>query len=180
MGSFGAGFSPPSGLDYVLFLHRNVREAGLQVRLPRLDLAPAVASISFARHPERMETVALTHVAMAVLPGTLSDDYCKAIQAFYGEVFGWRELADLRQPGRLTIAIGARSYINIREHESATALTYEHFGVLVRSATTVTDLREMIVKRGVDAGAVEEPVPGHPTFRFQHLLPMAIEVQYLP
>ncbi len=139
-----------------------------------------MASISFARHPGHVDTLALTHVAMAVPPGTLSEAYRNAVQAFYGEIFGWRELADLRQGGRLTIAIGTRSYINIREHEAARTLTYEHFGVLVRSAAAVTELREKVAAQGVDAGAVEEPVPGHPTFRFQHLLPMAIEVQYLP
>lgn len=127
-----------------------------------------------------METVALTHVAMAVTPGTITDTYRDGILAFYGEVFGWSELTALRRPDRLTLAIGNRSYINVREHPAATPLAYEHFGVLVRSAAVVSELWQELVTRGVDPGPIEEPVDGHPTFRFHHLLPMAIEIQHLP
>ena len=127
-----------------------------------------------------VETTALTHVAMAVPPNTLTSAYCDAVRDFYGDVFGWRELTELRRPDRLTIAIASRSYINLREHESASPLTYEHFGVLVRSAAAVGSIHDRVVGKGVAAGPVEEPVAGHPTFRFQHLLPMAIEVQYVP
>src|SRR5687768_3144491 len=101
-----------------------------------------------------METTALTHVAMAVAPGTLTPAYCDAVREFYGDVFGWRELEELRRPDRLTIAIANRSYVNLREHESASTLTYEHFGVLVRSAEAVVAIRDRILAKGVGAGAV--------------------------
>ena len=127
-----------------------------------------------------MRTRALTHVAMAVRPGALTPPHRRAILDFYGDVFGWRELPGLSTPTRLTIAIGPGCYLNVREHDAATDLTYEHFGVLVDSADDVHELREEIVRRGVEADPVDEPVAGHPTFRFHHLLPMAIEVQYFP
>lgn len=57
---------------------------------------------------------------------------------------------------------------------------YEHFGVLVRSAEEVHQLRAEAEALGAIPGAVEEPVDGHPTFRLRHLLPMAIEVQFFP
>jgi hypothetical protein len=128
-----------------------------------------------------MRTRALTHVAMSVAVGTLAPRFRADLLDFYSRLFGWRELGDLSTSDRLTIAVGGGAYINIREHERPMVPNaYEHFGVLVDSAEEVHHLRAKVEALGATAGAVEEPVAGHPTFRFRHLLPMAIEVQFFP
>ena len=118
---------------------------------------------------------------MSVPVGTLTSDHRSRLLGFYADVFGWRELERLSTPNRLTISIGPSTYINVREHERAmTAGAYEHFGVLVDSGEEVHELHATIQRLGGDPQPVEEPVQGHPTFRFRHLLPMAIEVQFIP
>ena len=79
----------------------------------------------------------LSHVAMSVPPGTLTDEWRKQVLDFYGELFGWTEMDSLRLPDRLTIAVGA-SYINVRERADAPAYNgYEHFGVVFRSSDEI-------------------------------------------
>lgn len=119
---------------------------------------------------------------MSVPRGTLTPEFRAELLAFYAELFGWRELKSLSNSERLTIAIGPAAYINVRERGAAMATSgaYEHFGVLVTSAEEVTALRAKAKRLGAAAGPVEEPVDGHPTFRLEHLLPMAIEVQFIP
>ena len=128
-----------------------------------------------------MRTEALSHVAMSVPPGTLTDEYRAAVLAFYGELFGWREIESLRRPDRLTIAVGSFAYINVRERsESMRSTGYEHFGILVRSADELDRVRTTLSTRYPEID-VEDQSPtegGHPTFRFRHLLPLAVEVQY--
>ena len=128
-----------------------------------------------------MRTRALTHVAMSLPLGTLTAEYRARLVTFYSSAFGWQEMQDLSRPDRLTIAIGRGAYINIREHDRPMLEgAYEHFGVLVRSADEVHKLNAEVKALGGSPGPVEEPVDGHPMFRFQHLLPMAIEVQFVP
>lgn len=119
---------------------------------------------------------------MSVPRGTLTPEFRSALLDFYAELFGWRELKSSSNSDRLTIAIGPNAYINVRETDApmATRGAYEHFGVLVASIEDVHALRATAERLGAVAGAVEEPVDGHPTFRFEHLLPMAIEVQFIP
>ena len=78
----------------------------------------------------------------------------------------------------MTIAIGPGCYINIREHEDHQDLSYEHFGVLVDSADEVRRLWDEVHRAGVSLEPLESPPKGQPSFRFRHLLPMAIEVQH--
>jgi hypothetical protein len=128
-----------------------------------------------------MRTRALTHVAMSVPIGTLTAEFRSELVGFYSDAFGWRELRRLSTPERLTISVGPGTYINVREHELAMpADAYEHFGVLVESADEVHELHGVLERLGAHPEPVEEPVEGHPTFRFRHLLPMAIEVQFIP
>lgn len=128
-----------------------------------------------------MRTRALTHVAMSVPIGTLTSAFRSKLLDFYSGAFGWRELERFSTPDRLTISIGPGTYINVREHERAmTADAYEHFGVLVESVEEVHELHAVVQQLGAVPQPVEEPVQGHPTFRFRHLLPMAIEVQFIP
>lgn len=128
-----------------------------------------------------MRTRALTHVAMSVPLGTLTNAFRTDLLTFYAALFGWQELNSLSTADRVTIAIGRGTYINIREHEKPMAPdAYEHFGVLVRSVEEVHHLHVEAANLGATVDAIQEPVEGQPMFRFQHLLPMAIEVQFIP
>ncbi|HUP84158.1 MAG TPA: VOC family protein [Acidimicrobiales bacterium] len=127
-----------------------------------------------------MKTRGLTHVAMAVRPGTLTPTFRSEVLSFYGGVFGWRELEELSSAERLTIAVAPQAYLNMRETDAATDVTYEHFGVLVESDEAVREIWEDVRARGASPDPVDRPVDGHPSFRFRHLLPMAIEVQFFP
>ena len=40
----------------------------------------------------------LTHVAMSVPEGTLTDAYRERLLEFYGRILGWREMEALRRP----------------------------------------------------------------------------------
>jgi hypothetical protein len=119
---------------------------------------------------------------MSVPPGTLTDEYRDAVLEFYGTILGWREIDALRLPDRMTISVGSSFYVNVRERDDpATFRGYDHFGVLVRSAEELHELW-----RELDANYPEvrlDPVSdigGALTFRMQHLLPLAVEVQYFP
>lgn len=123
----------------------------------------------------------LTHVAMSVPEGTLTDAYRAQLLEFYGRILDWREMESLRRPDRLTVAVGSASYINIRERpDSMVSHGYEHFGVLVRSRE---DLRELWADLASEVGDFQlEPLStndnGEGSFRFQYLLPMAVEAQF--
>jgi hypothetical protein len=122
----------------------------------------------------------LTHVAMSVPEGTLTDGYRARLLTFYGRVLDWREMESLRRPDRLTIAVGRSSYINVREvPESMVSHGYEHFGVLVRTAE---GLRELWANLAGEEDVQLEPLStnddGEGSFRFRYLLPMAVEAQF--
>lgn len=124
---------------------------------------------------------ALTHVAMSVPEGTLTDDYRGQVLEFYGRLLGWRELESLRRPDRLTITVGPTTYINLREQaRSIEPDGYEHFGVLVDSPEALQQVWDDLADEPVDVGLepLEPNDKGEGTFRFRHLLPMAVEVQY--
>ena len=127
-------------------------------------------------------TQVLSHVAMSVPPGTLTDEYCGRVLDFYGRIFGWREMDRFRLPDRLTIAVGA-SYINVRERADAPEYHgYEHFGV---SFPTAQDLKDAWERANGDVGDVTlEPIAesadGFITFRLRYLLPLTVEAQYFP
>jgi hypothetical protein len=125
---------------------------------------------------------AISHIAVSVPPGTLTDEYRKLVLDFYGELLGWREIDALRLEDRFTLSVGPSSYVNVRERaDAATYSGYEHFGVLVDSAAELdqvcAELRRAPEIGVEDTGTTEGGVR---TLRFQHLLPVAIEVQYFP
>jgi len=125
----------------------------------------------------------LSHIAMSVPAGTLTDAYRTELLDFYGRHFGWREIESLRLPDRLTMAVGGRTYINIRERpESMTCLGYEHFGLLVESPEDAD--RIWAILSGDDRELHLEPLSsgdeGYRSFRFRYLMPLAVEVQFLP
>ena len=128
-------------------------------------------------------TQVLSHVAMSVPPGTLTDEFRTRVLDFYGRVFGWHELESLRRPDRLTIAVGA-SYINVRERADAPAYNgYEHFGVSFPDL----DGLQAAWRRAYDDGAagmtlepIDASTDGFATFRLRYLLPLTVEAQYFP
>lgn len=116
---------------------------------------------------------------MSVPVGSLTPERRAEILAFYSDAFGWRDMQGVSNDDRLAMWIGPGSYVNLRERADHAELSYEHFGVLVESADAVRELWARVT----ELGATPEPLnreAGVPMFKFQHLLPMAIEVQYLP
>lgn len=123
----------------------------------------------------------LSHVAMSVPAGTLTDKFRTRLLEFYGRILGWSEMESLHRPDRLTVAVGGSSYINIREQpESMVSHGYEHFGVLVGSAHDLRTLWNDLANDEQDVH-LEPLVPsgsGEGSFRFRFLLPMAVEAQF--
>jgi catechol 2,3-dioxygenase-like lactoylglutathione lyase family enzyme len=147
-------------------------------RTPILPL-PAMAEESTVMHVSS----GLSHIAMSVPAGTLTDEHRAELLDFYGRHFGWREIESLRLPDRLTMSIGGNCYINIRERsESATYLGYEHFGLLVESPDDADRIWAGLESDGRDVHL--EPLSsgddGYRSFRFRYLLPLAVEVQFIP
>ena len=118
---------------------------------------------------------------MGVAPGGLSAARRAEICDFYGALLGWREIEALRRADRLTIAIGGGCYVNVREIAGTVPGSgYEHFGVRVESAEELERLWAELDARGV-AELTEISGAGRVrTFRFRHLLPLAVELQYFP
>lgn len=123
----------------------------------------------------------LSHVAMSVPAGTLTDDFRARLLEFYGRILGWSEMESLRRPDRLTVAVGGSSYINIREQpESMVSHGYEHFGVFLRSAEDLQQLWNDLANDEQDL-QLEPLAPsesGEGSFRFRFLLPIAVEAQF--
>ena len=125
----------------------------------------------------------LNHVAMSVASGTLTDEWRAELLEFYGALFGWREIESLRLPDRLTILVGQRTYVNIRERaEPMICSGYEHFGVVVASGAEVEEIWNRLDASPLDLEL--EPLNiengGLRSLRFRFMLPLAVEVQFLP
>jgi len=125
----------------------------------------------------------LNHVAMSVPHGTLTDEYVAEICDFYGRHLGWRPIDELRQEDRLTLAAGGRTYVNVRERDDVMVCHgYEHIGITLASADDTDELWQDLRddSRDLDLSEMEHGSDGFRAFRFRYLLPMAVEVQYLP
>jgi hypothetical protein len=125
----------------------------------------------------------LNHVAMSVPPGTLTEEFRRSLREFYGEMLGWQELESLARPDRLTMSVGGGAYVNVREQDPPMACTgYEHVGIVLGSSAEVDALRGKLSDWPADVhlGELQQGDDGFRLFRFRHLLPMAIEVQYHP
>ena len=122
----------------------------------------------------------LSHVAMSVPAGTLTVDYRTELLEFYGPLLGWREMESLRRPDRLTISVGAYTYLNVRERPDAmVCFGYEHFGIVVESPEEAERLWRVLDadSRDVNLEPLSRDDRGLTTFRFRYLLPLAVEVQ---
>jgi hypothetical protein len=125
----------------------------------------------------------LSHVAMSVPVGTLTEAYRTEVREFYGRAFGWREMVALRRPDRLTLATGQASYVNIRERTDPMVCSgYEHVGVVVESPAQVDELWDELDALSDDLALtpLTTGAGGFRSFHFHHLLPLAVEVQFLP
>jgi catechol 2,3-dioxygenase-like lactoylglutathione lyase family enzyme len=124
----------------------------------------------------------LNHIAMSVPRGTLTDDHVAEIRDFYGRHLGWQVIEAYRQPDRLTLAVGGRTYVNLRERDEVMVChDYEHFGVTLESADELEQLWNALRAdtRDVEVGELETIEGGSTVFRFRYLLPLTVEVQYL-
>lgn len=125
----------------------------------------------------------LSHIAMSVPTGTLTDGFRHDLLAFYGEHFGWTEIESLRLPDRLTIAVGGGNYVNLRERaEPMVCDGYEHFGLLLRSPDDVEEVWTALRADGRDVQVepLDRGEDGYRNFRFRYVLPLTVEVQFLP
>jgi hypothetical protein len=125
----------------------------------------------------------LTHIAMSVAMGTLTDQFRADVLSFFGTHFGWTELESLRLPDRMTLAIGDGDYVNVREVEDAARYTgYEHFGLRLTTAEAVEAAWTAIAQdeRAATIEPMQRGADGYRQFRVRYLLPLTIEVQHLP
>ena len=120
---------------------------------------------------------------MSVPRNTLTDEYRAELLAFYGSMFGWSEIESMRLPDRLILAVGRGTYVNIRERDDAmTCHGYEHFGLLVSSPEDAETAWHTLDQdaRDVHLEPLDRGDDGYRSFRFRYMLPLAVEVQYLP
>jgi hypothetical protein len=122
----------------------------------------------------------LSHVAMSVPPGTLTDEWRKQVLDFYGELFGWKEMDRFRLPDRMTISVGS-TYINVRERDDAPEYSgYEHFGVLFSSPDDVRSIWKRASEHEADITLepLNDASDDYLSFRLHYLLPLTIEAQF--
>lgn len=125
----------------------------------------------------------LSHVAMSVPDGTLTDSYRGAVLEFYGRLFGWREIESLRLPDRLTLALNGHGYLNVRERPDPMLCSgYDHFGIVVESAEDAERVWSVLAAESQDVNLepLDKRDDGFRSFRFRYLLPLTVEVQFFP
>jgi hypothetical protein len=126
----------------------------------------------------------ISHVAMSVPEGTLTDAFRSELLGFYGRILGWTEMESLRRPDRLTLGAGSPlCYVHVRERADVMVCHgYEHFGVMVGSADDFRRIWDELdrLEEDVELEPFPDRADGGGSFRFRHLLPMAIEVQHFP
>ena len=130
----------------------------------------------------------LNHLAVSVPHEALNEVGRKALLDFYGEVFGWTEIKELRLDDRLTLRISASQYLNVRSRDDPMRCSgYEHFGVSVTSQAMFQGIRDRARSYAQRDPAVEfvetETTPlGRSTlrvFRVRYRIPLTVEVQFL-
>jgi hypothetical protein len=120
---------------------------------------------------------------MSVPDGTLTLSFRSQVAEFYARHFGWAEIESLRLPDRMTLAVGGRDYVNIRERADPMVCSgYEHLGLLLTSAAAVDHAWSELAREDIDVHLedLQRGDDGYRSFRFRHLLPLTIEVQHLP
>lgn len=120
---------------------------------------------------------------MSVAEGTLTSGFRAEVVEFYGRHFGWTEIESLRLPDRMTLSVGGRDYLNVRERPDPMVCSgYEHVGLLLPSPEAVEAAWSALAGEGVEVHLEElqRRDEGYRSVRFRHLLPLTIEVQFLP
>src|SRR5262245_37053056 len=136
-----------------------------------------------ARGSDMPKSKGLNHIAMSVPRGSLTDDHVAEIADSYGRHLGWKVIEAYRQSDRLTLAAGGRTYVNLREQDDVMVCHgYEHFGITLESEDDIEQLWNDLrgESREVEVGELESGESGFRVFRFRYLLPLTVEVQYLP
>ena len=125
-------------------------------------------------------TMGLSHIAVSVPGGTLTQDWRSAFFDFYGGIFGWTEIENVARADRLNVAIGDSCYLSIRERQEPMACTeYEHFGLVVESTDDVEHLWAQVNMACSDVADIRRRPSGTQAFKFHHMLPLTMEIQYL-
>jgi hypothetical protein len=123
----------------------------------------------------------LSHIAVSLPDGTLTPDWRSAFFDFYGGIFGWTEIENGARSDRFTVAIGGSCYLNIRERQEPMACTeYEHFGLVVESTDDVERLWAQVNAVCTDVDDIRHRPGGTQAFKFLHMLPLTMEIQYFP
>ena len=125
----------------------------------------------------------LNHVAMSVPSGTHTDGFRTELLELYGRLFDWSEIESLRLPDRLTISVGRRCYLNLRERSDPMVCSgYEHFGIVVASTDEAERLWKLLDAdpRDMNLEPLATGDDGYRSFRFRYLLPFTVEVQFFP
>ena len=131
----------------------------------------------------------LNHVAMSVPAELLEGDRRAELLGFYAECFGWQELAEQGEEGRvavLTVGHWDNFVFLHAEDEPMTAAGLDHFGFSVRSRQDFDACWERVRSRQARDDRVEVIPPGvedhgpillH-SFYMRFGLPLMVEVQY--
>jgi len=129
------------------------------------------------------------HVAMSVPPALIDAESGPALLDFYGDVFGWEEMPQLTEPGRLLVfkvhSFGQFVYLhaddkapmmaNRRDHVGLQVETQEEFDRCLGRAQAWTDKgpeTEIIGPQDESFGPVRLR-----SYYVRHRLPLMVEVQ---
>ncbi len=136
-----------------------------------------------------MSSPRFNHVAMSVPSATLDDAGLAEILGFYDEVFGWKEMPTMTEPGR-RLVLQAYSYDQfvfiIAEDEPMACPRMDHFGMSVDTKAEFDTFLERARKRAetdervdlVDASMEDYGFLRLHSFYVRFLLPLMVEVQH--
>ena len=131
----------------------------------------------------------LNHVAMSVPAGLLSGTERSELIAFYQECFGWQELVEQGEEGRIAVLTVGHwdNFVFLHaEDEPMTAVRMDHFGISVRSLADFESCWERVRARAemddrvdVVEPNMEDHGPVHlHSFYMRFRLPLMVEVQF--
>ncbi len=129
------------------------------------------------------------HVAMSVPAATLDDAGVTDLLGFYNEVFGWKEMPTMTEPGR-RLVLQAYSYDQfvfiVAGDEPMACPRMDHFGMSVDTKAEFDTFLERARKRAevdervdlVDASMEDYGFLRLHSFYVRFVLPLMIEVQH--
>ena len=131
----------------------------------------------------------LNHVAMSVPADLLEGDQRAELLGFYEECFGWEELREQGEEGRIAVLTVGHwdNFVFLHaEHEPMAAPRLDHFGISVRSREDFDACWERVRHRQTRDDRVDVihpevedhgPILLH-SFYMRFRLPLMVEVQY--